>query len=311
MRIGIVGDGITGLLLAWELQKTACEVALLGNGSMVAASLESAAVLTPLANKKNDILPDYERLLDIALEMYTGIAAYFRKAFVRPIPLVKQGTVPGNNPYFEATDIGTVSPFWELPGPFMNVLNAWKVNTGIITVLRQHLESTGIYTRSAVAWNADTVRKLEEIYDLIICCEGAAVRCNPLFAHIPFTKNKGDVMLVQIPQLPGNSIYDFRYKLVPLQQDLFWLGSNNIWQYETVQPEPSFRSAAEIYLSHSLKIPFRVLRHVSVERPTIAGQQALACPHPEHTSIWCVNGLGSRGFLKAPALIREVLTHIL
>ncbi|OJU74709.1 MAG: hypothetical protein BGO09_08115 [Bacteroidetes bacterium 47-18] len=312
MKIGIVGDGLTGLLLAWELRKASCEVTLIGDGSLRIASVESAGILTPLANKKNDILADYEPLLDTALDIYQDISAFFGQELIRPVPIIKQGAYPGTSPYFEEQSGAAVTPFWKLTGPFMNILRAWQVNTGMIRLLRRHFEAAGLYSRRTVIWEQQQVRRLLADYDYIFCCEGAAVRKNPLFAHMPFTRNKGDVMQVRIPGLPGDAVYDLAYKLVPVGADgLFWLGSSNIWRYEEVLPAAAFRKDVEEYLSRTLKLPYEILRHTSVERPTIAGQQAVAVSHPEHASIRIINGLGARGYLKAPALVREALAAIL
>lgn len=312
MKIGIVGDGLTGMLLAWELQQAGCDVVIMGTAATGMASEESAAVLTPLANRKHDILPDYQRLLDIALEMYTDIGTRFGRGLVHPLPILKQGSLPGDAHYFEVGEEELIVPYWQLAGPFLSVRNAWKVDAGIVNILRNYFGEKECYVRRKVDWSESTLKELKTTFDLIVCCEGAAVRHNPLFSHLPFTKNKGDVMQLYIPMLSGKAIYDFEYKLVPMgQEGMFWMGSNNIWHYDEVLPEPSFRTAAEKFLSRSLKVPFSVLKHIAVERPTIAGQQAVARPHPEHTAFWCVNGLGARGFLKAPALVKEVLTGIL
>lgn len=135
----------------------------------------------------------------------------------------------------------------------------------------------------------------------LICCEGTGVRNNPYFSSLDFRYNKGEALLVRIPDLPREHIYKLKYSLVPWGgDDLFWVGSTYEWEFKDVDPSDAFREQAEAALNKSLKLPFQVVDALASLRPANAERRPFVGWHPQYPSIGLLNGLGSKGCSLSP-----------
>ena len=158
MKIAIVGDGLAAMLLAWKLKDLA-QIQILGNGRTQVASLQSAAILTPVANKKNNILKLYEQLLHPALETYGTIEGFFEESYVKPIPILNEGTIPFEHECYDIFEDVSVSRCWKL-NHFFQVKNAYKVDTAIISKLRAYFSEQGLYQIRQIDFDEVTIQNL-------------------------------------------------------------------------------------------------------------------------------------------------------
>ena len=56
---------------------------------------------------------------------------------------------------------------------------------------------------------------------------------NPYFKNLPFALNKGEAVLVKINDLSAGHIYQKKVSnLVPWKDNVFWLGSSYLWEFE-------------------------------------------------------------------------------
>jgi len=123
---------------------------------------------------------------------------------------------------------------------------------------------------------------------------------------LPFTRNRGEALLLHIPGLSGQAIYHSKLRLVPRGDDLFWCGSNYQWNYTSLEPDAAWRKNTIAELQRWLKLPFEVVDHIVAERPTTAGQVPLIGLHPGKPSAGILNGLGTRGFSAGPFWATEL-----
>lgn len=302
-KIHIIGDGIVALLLAWQLKDIA-DVHIYGDGNTHCASLHGAALINPNAYGPKASL-SFQEIIEAANQVYKPISEALGYNYFKPLTLLCH-KAPNDKSNATQSAIATSSwmRYWQLDKAVFEV-EAYKIDTKITTDLRTYFASLGNYHQQAFT---DDLIQADSIQ---IYCEGAQARHNPDNSAIKFTANKGDILYMHIPDLPQDTVYDFDYKLVPLGKELFWVGSNHIWTYDKVQPEPAFKEEVAQYLQQHLKVPYTIREHISVERPTIAGQQPIMAWQQHKANTLILNGFGTKGFSNAPYYTQKAVETIL
>ncbi|HLG41142.1 MAG TPA: FAD-dependent oxidoreductase, partial [Chitinophagaceae bacterium] len=144
--------------------------------------------------------------------------------------------------------------------------------------------------------------------DKIIFCDGTTGFDNPYFQKLPFAPNKGEALVVEISGLPADNIYKKSMVLSPLEtENLFWIGSNYLWDFENAEPTEAFRKETEKVLKEWLKIPFRIIEHRSGLRPATLERRPFVGLHPHRSRIGILNGMGTKGCSLAPFFARQMV----
>lgn len=318
----IIGQGMAGTLLSYELMRAGKSTMVIDGQKKYNTSLVASAVINPLVGKNWTIAKDAERIIPIALETYKSLGLLLNEDFVqakstlvfhrdKSAALNFQRQINTGNPYVSVwqeiehaiwTDhfgIGLVHPVYTIDAK--KLLGKWaeylRSKNAIVAedfdVQYLQVTKSNVQYKDIVAAN-------------IVFCEGAIGRQNPYFPSLNFTQNRGDALLLSIPQLSTEHIYHKDFRLVPHRDGLFWCGSNYIWEYNSLAPNKEWRLQTESELKHWLKLPFETVDHWVAERPTTAGQKPLLLQHPEQPHIYFFNGMGTRGFSAGPTWAKEM-----
>ena len=146
----------------------------------------------------------------------------------------------------------------------------------------------------------------------IVCCEGVSVRSQPFFGFLPFSLNKGEALIVSIPDLPNDYLYLNGYKIAPWRDGLFWIGSTFEWNYTDVHPSESFRNKVIAILQNWLQLPFEIVAHLAAERPSSPDYHPYLGIHPHHPQLAVFNGQGTKGCSQTPLFatqMKDLLLH--
>jgi glycine/D-amino acid oxidase-like deaminating enzyme len=134
----------------------------------------------------------------------------------------------------------------------------------------------------------------------IIFAEGFAMRDNPYFKELPLQGNKGELLIIQCPGLKLSQIIKSSVFLMPIKDDLFWVGAT--YDRDDLENAPTTRGRGflEERLQRFLQLPYTVLKHQSGIRPTTMDRRPLTGRHPNFENLLIFNGMGSRASLVAP-----------
>ncbi len=145
----------------------------------------------------------------------------------------------------------------------------------------------------------------------IIFCDGAGSFESQFFKQLPFAPNKGEALIVEIPDLPDQHVYKKSMLLVPMnEKDIFWVGSNYLWDFDDADPTEAFRKSTEQVLKEWLKIPFKILEHRSGVRPATLERRPFVGMHPHFPNIGILNGMGTKGCSLAPFFAKQLAAHL-
>nr|MCU0321207.1 FAD-dependent oxidoreductase [Chitinophagaceae bacterium] len=145
---------------------------------------------------------------------------------------------------------------------------------------------------------------------IIIFCDGVDGFNNPFFKNLPYSRMKGEALIVSIPNLPRKNIYKQGFNIVPWKEDLWWVGSSYEWQFENLEPTEAFRKKMETQLNNFLKIPYTVINHIAAERPANMERRPFVGLHPVHKHIGILNGMGTKGCSLAPYFAYELTEYL-
>lgn len=312
----IVGQGIAGTLLSYELLSAGKSVLVLDNGDTNRSSLIAGAVINPMAGKHWTPSKDADRFITKAITCYRSLERLLNSNILSNTDLyVFHENEEGKNLFHEKQqqfpeyltqiiqeqepDFYTPFGMGKIHGLFgvdaMCLLQQWKDYLQEEKAYRQQT-----FDGSTLQLHEDKVMYGDIEAGKIIFCEGALAAENPYFKRLPFTRNRGEALLIDIPGLSKEHIYHRKLRLVPRSDGLFWCGSNYTWNFDNLFPDEQWKHDAIIELESWLKLPFTIKEHIVAQRPTTAGQIPFIGIHPEHNAVAIFNGLGTRGFSAGP-----------
>jgi glycine/D-amino acid oxidase-like deaminating enzyme len=145
----------------------------------------------------------------------------------------------------------------------------------------------------------------------VIFCDGMNSAQNPFFKNLPFALNKGEVILIESARIPIDDIFKKGMMLTSVAENIFWIGSNYLWEFNDDKPTEQFRQQTELLLKNWLKVPFKIIDHKAAIRPANIERRPFVGLHPIHTNIGILNGLGTKGCSLAPYFAKQLTENMI
>ena len=325
----IIGQGISGTWLSYYLQKEKRSFLVIDNDQPNSASRVAAGIINPVTGRRivktwmiDDILefivPAYRELED-----ELGIKAIEQKNLIdfHPTPQMKiafDERVKENADFlFHPKDQQQYQQTFNYDFGFGEVDPCYIVNLGEI------LPSW----RKKLAANAQLLEENFDIEELnhsndkiiyknieaerIIFCDGIHSSQNPFFKNLPFALNKGEVIFIESSDIPSTNIFKKGMMLTSIENDLYWIGSNYLWEFPDDQPTEQFRKQIELLLKTWLKVPFKIVDHKAAVRPANIERRPFVGLHPAYKNIGILNGMGTKGCSLAPFFAKQLTDHLI
>jgi glycine/D-amino acid oxidase-like deaminating enzyme len=326
----IIGQGISGTWLSYYLEKERKSFLVIDNDFKDSPSRIAAGIINPVTGRRHvevwmaqEILPfawnAYKQIgkeLDITAISQKNIIDFF------PSPQMRQSFMQRVD---EKADYVSVNAE---QNHFLHQFN-YEFGCGEIKpVFTAHLETLIPAWRNQLSDKgklieeefdikqlqvlADKIQYKEITADKIIFCDGNSSATNPYFDLLPFAPNKGEALIVEIPELQKTNIYKKGMLLTPLQGmgALWWVGSNYAWEFDNPDPTAEFWEKTEQLLKNWLKVPFKIVAHLSGVRPATLERRPFVGIHPQHPAIGILNGMGTKGCSLAPYFAHQLAHHL-
>jgi glycine/D-amino acid oxidase-like deaminating enzyme len=318
----IVGQGICGTFLSYYLHKAGKKFLVYDEAKPFTSSKVASGVINPVTGRRivrtwmiEDIMPfavniyqQLEKELNVSIIQQTNILDFhptpqMQMAFDERLPQETQYLKKVEQPeqwqqYFNYPfGIGETNPCWLVD--VQNLMNAWRIQ------LKQNNQLV------EEALNPKNVQPSTlNLKPVTIFCDGVAGFENPYFKNLPYSRMKGEALIVSIPNLPRKNIYKQGFNIVPWKEDLWWVGSSYEWQFEHTEPTEAFRKKMEVQLNSFLNLPYTIIDHIAAERPANMERRPFVGLHPIHKNIAILNGMGTKGCSLAPYFAHELTEHL-
>lgn len=306
----IVGQGLAGTWLAWELERAGVAFALADPGHENAATMAAAGIINPITGRRlvkswrtDPWLPrarsayrDLEQALGVSVWRDMRVRRLFADEHEREV--LRQKLPRGDfAPFVEEAD---EAGFW--------IEGAARVDLApLLASTRARWAAQGRLRVEAVEMSAGLLR-----HDLVIDCRGRAGAIGGEFSFVPWEYSKGEVLEIAVAGLDPGVVLNRRHWIAPVAPGLAWVGATHEPGQRDAVPTAAARTQLETSAREILgpERTFAVLGHRAGVRVTLPDKRPVAGRHPEQPRLGLINGLGAKGALWAPLLARQWVNHL-
>ena len=325
----IIGQGISGTWLSYYLQKANKSFIVIDNAQPNSASRVAAGIINPVTGRRIVKTWMIDDLLSFLIPAYAelgnelNIKAIEKKSLIdfHPTPQMK---IAFDERVKENADLlFHPDDQWQYQNIFNYELGFGEVDPCYVVNLKEILPAW----RKKLLSNNQLLEEDFEITELkqadaginyknikaekIFFCDGIHSSQNPFFKNLPFALNKGEAILIEATGIPSTHIFKKGMMLSSIQKDLFWLGSNYLWEFPDDQPTELFRKQTELLVRSWLKVPFKIVDHKASVRPANIERRPFVGFHPTYKNVGILNGMGTKGCSLAPFFAKQLADHII
>lgn len=323
----IVGQGLAGTVLALTALKRGQKVVRVDTGEPL-ASYAAAGILNPVTGPRLNLSWRVAELMPFAERFYClweetlGCRFFEHRAIRRLFGSEKERTYHEKR-FTDPQVHHFLGPLTHSALPPFNTLGECHIRGGVLDI--------PVFLKAASAWlerrsplrhetfchndlhpTPEGVDWRGEHFGHILFCEGALVKDNPWFGHLPFKPAKGESLEVELTHPLAPEILNARKWLLPLGGTRARTGSTYAW--ENVFSGPTTQARTSLLTALSELIPdnpvVRFTNHRAGVRPCSHDRRPYIGRHPQYPRLALLNGLGSKGTLMAPGCAAELLDHL-
>lgn len=330
-RILIIGQGLAGTALAWRLWERGVPFVIADRDELLTCSKVAAGLVTPVTGMRLTVSWRYALFYREALRFYRGCGKRLKQRFFFPRGHVrllkdeqelakweKRRRDPDMLPFLRpcAPEL-SAEVLHDPQNGFQQRHAAWLDTTSFLQASRSFFESLDAWIKADVkpedvCDDAEGVTWNDRRFSHVIWAQGWSAATHPLFDWMPFQSALGTILTVKANLRGEKRILNRGCWLLPRNDGTQRAGSTYEWAFD----DPNTPSAGQVRtledtLRGLIKAPAEVIATQTAVRPIIKGRQALMGTHPAHPRVAFMNGLGSKGSLRAPWLARHLVGHLL
>jgi glycine/D-amino acid oxidase-like deaminating enzyme len=309
----ILGQGLAGTLLAWELEQAGIGFSLVDPGPTAAATTAAAGIVNPITGRRLVKSWRIEALRPAARETYRALEAELGVSLWRDLRVRRRfADERERNTWRDKHARGELAPyagaadddgFW--------IEHAARVDLGsLLAAARARWRAAGRLRAESVA-TVDLARETVR-HALVIDCTGQTAAAGGTFAFVPWEFSKGEVLELAVDGLDPEVVLNRRHWLVSVGPGAAWVGATHEPGARDPGPTPAARTALEASARELLGAakPFAVTGQRAGIRVNLPDKRPVAGRHPQRPRLGLVNGLGAKGALWAPSLARQWVEHL-
>jgi len=326
----VVGQGIGGTMVSYFLHKAGLDFVVIDPALPSNASRVAGGIINPVTGKKLAKSWRIGELQPFALKTYTEIGDLLGKELVLQTRVHRYHSNPEdatkfdeqadsqdwfddyiiplqvNEPAINNTLGGfTISPALKIYGN--DLMDGWRA-----FLIQKDRFIEALFDHSQLEILPNNIRYKDIEAQKVIFCEGWGVQHNPWFKDLPFNAAKGEALVVKIEGLLPDEVYLKGVFLVPLGNNLYYIGSTNEWVFTDDKPSAHKLEELERKLQKVLiDLPYEIVAHKAAVRPAVKNRRPLIGPHPQHSQLWLFNGLGTKGYSLSPFFANQLVAALL
>ncbi|MES1223631.1 MAG: FAD-dependent oxidoreductase, partial [Bacteroidota bacterium] len=309
----IIGQGISGTFLSHHFHKAGVSFLIIDESKPNTASKAASGIINPVTGRRIVKTWMIDELVAFAKTAYHDISNELNIECITETKIIDFFPTPQMRNAF-SDRFENDKTFLQLPADENDRRNYFNYDFGygeiapvflidinrLLSSYRKKLITENVLLEEKFDTNELQVSDSKIQYknitaDRIIFCDGIESFSNPYFKNLPFAPNKGEALIIEIEDFPDDLIFKKGMNIVPLQHNLFWVGSSYEWEFENDRPNKIFRERTELILLEWLKVPFKIVDHISSVRPATLERRPFVGFHPVKKNIGILNGMGTKG----------------
>lgn len=315
----IIGQGLAGSLLAWQLMQQGYRVLVVDNG-LENASQVAAGLINPVTGQRLVKSFQVDEFLPIAKQFYAKLSKHLQQPFYIEKPMLRifNSVKERNNAEKRLHDaayqgyLGTLQsslPLLHTPlGLMEQQQTGYLLTRPLLTALKNFFIAKGCYQQSIFdisELQLTPLRWRNITANTLIFCEGHNARYNPYFAWLPFQVVKGEILTLQHQSHLPKHILNYKHWLIPLNDNTVRVGAT--FDTENLNTHSTEAARHELLYSLSKVLPVfssQLLEQHAHIRPCTLDKQPFIGVHPQHPQLAIFNGFGAKGSLQLPYYVK-------
>ncbi len=316
----IIGQGLAGSLLAWELIKRNYKVVIIDNG-LENASQVAAGLINPITGQRFVKSPEVDYLLPAAKKYYADLSTVFKQAFYIEKTMLRLFKNPSeieaaNKRLSQANYQRYLGQLSTAPNSLSNIntpfgfieqnQTGYLLTKPLLACLKAFFITNQCYQKAIIDYQDIQVTPVLRWRNItaqhIVFCEGYHAINNPWFSWLPFQLVKGEILTLRHSMPISDNILNFGNWIIPLDKQLFRIGATfDRENINNIPTELAKNSLIKSLQSISLSLTNNnVINHQANVRPCTLDKQPFIGHHPLHPQLSIFNGFGAKGSLQLP-----------
>ena len=329
----IMGQGLAGSLLAWELTQKNQSIIIVDNDKVNASKI-AAGIINPITGKRLVKTEGTDEFLAFAKKYYQKLSEFFTQEFYSEIPMIRVLRDRDEFDYVQkriqksgyADFIEEYMP--EYPGLLSGHGIIKQGNTAVLKIklllsrLKEYFIKQGSYIKTEFNTADISLGKKASWRNIqfkyIVFCEGYKLNDNVFFNWLPLKPVKGEILTLSKPASENiksfnKNLISFGYWLIPENNTSYRLGAT--FDRENINNESTEQAKKELFDSLVKTIPIMkestIVSQQAGIRPTTIDREPMIGSHPKYSQLFVFNGFGTKGSLLMPYYCNQLANHIL
>ena len=318
----VVGQGLAGSILAWQLIQKGLDVAVIDNNHRGSSSRVSAGLINPITGKRLVKSWEVDHCLPAAMQFYCALESIFKRTLFHSKPILRlfdnaeeralwqKRRVQNDYQHYLGslyTANETTPTAYRPLGGFYIHQCGYLDTTALLVAVKTHLQRQQRLIEAPLNYTDITINQSNVSWKNIsanhlVFCEGHRIRENPWFSWLPLQPAQGEILTVKTQQpLPWEIINRGKW-LLPVAADTFKIGATFQWKpIDGVPTEAGKHQLLEACRSLGWRgQDDRVAEHLCGVRPGSRDKKPFIGSHPLHPRLCVFNGFGAKGSLLIP-----------
>lgn len=324
----IIGGGIAGTTLAWQLRWRGLSVLVVDRGEPATASRIAAGLVTPLTGKRLAVSERFAELWPMAEQFYRRVEQKTSQSLLATEPALRllmndaerdawqnRRDQPGVSKLARDATPAELGP-WQGRYPGVLFSEAAKLNVpAYLSASREVFASKGCYQQSVL-----TVGDLSEVDDVfqwevggvtaqsVALCRGVGAS---EWESLPLEAAKGEILTIRVRGIAiDRVVHGAGIWIAPLGDSLLRVGATFDRDNLNTQPTTAGRQWLIERVQQLVSGPIEVVEQTAAIRPIVAGRRPVAKWLTDRPNVAVLNGLGAKGVLWAPWLANELAIEL-
>lgn len=325
-KILVVGAGLAGSCVSYQLAEQGFEVELLDSSTNVCTRVSGGSI-NPLVFRRMTKSWRVDEFLPYGKQFYKSAEQLAHRQLMFPVQIRRFfASEQERNYWLKRQETSEYSSYMhpiteedETIVPYANTFGSGRVKEGYyldVDNLLQALQSHPQITVKKERMEYDlldpvTAQYANQQYDFVVFCEGYEIKNNPWFNHLAIDPTKGEVLSVQVEGLSTSESFNRKCFTFYIGDNTYKIGATYDWHTD----DTTLTETGKLLLLDNLKSltphPATVVGQEAGVRPTTKDRRPYIGKHPKFDRLVVFNGLGAKGFMIAPLLSLELVHHLL
>ncbi|MGJ8724981.1 MAG: NAD(P)/FAD-dependent oxidoreductase [Roseibacillus sp.] len=305
--VTIHGCGLAGVFVGWRLWQRGVGFRHVGEQG-VGASWAAAGLVNPVTGKGMNLGWRLGEFLEEMREFYLDAGSILGRHYFKEVPVLRVFADEKERAKFEAKK-PELEPW---------ICDVYPVLTDVKEGGFGGVEWNGGGWVDVRSFLRDSLKFFEEEGGVgapgprvDVYCEGIKGLLEGEFSFLPNRLAKGEILEVEVPGWNEERILNRRGWSIPIGNDCYRVGATYEWDDLTNEPTEKGRVKLESLVREFTDLPFEVRNHVAGVRPIVRNSEPVVGAHPQDSSSYVLNGLGSKGCLYGPKVAQQLVELVL